>query len=169
MAIGTELSRLHAGAKASRWLRAFTLFTRVAIAIGFLPSGLTKVLGNRFTLLTPDTPIGLFFEGLYQSGFYWRFIGLAQLLAAFLLLIPRTATFGALLFFPIITNIFVITVSLHFRGTWVITGLMLLANLYLLCWDWDKLRPIFRADQPARLEASTTTLESEPESYSPSR
>jgi hypothetical protein len=54
--------------------------------------------------------------------------------------IPRTATLGALMFFPLIVNIFVITVSLHFQGTPIITGLMLLANIYLLCWDYDKLK-----------------------------
>ncbi|MBD0320613.1 MAG: DoxX family protein, partial [Gemmatimonadetes bacterium] len=47
-------------------------------------------------------------------------VGWAQLAGAILLLIPRTATLGALIFFPIILNIFVITVALHFTGTWVV-------------------------------------------------
>jgi hypothetical protein len=98
------------------------------------------VLGNRFTLLSVDTPIGFFFEALYRTGFYWKFLGLCQLAAAMLLLIPRTATVGALVYFPLILNIFVITVSLGFSGTPFITGLMLLANIYLLCWDYDKLK-----------------------------
>lgn len=57
---------------------------------------------------------------------------------------PRTATIGALVYFPLILNIFVITVSLHFRGTPFITGLMLLASIYLLCWDYDKLKHLVR-------------------------
>jgi hypothetical protein len=69
---------------------------------------------------------------MYRTGFYWRFLGLRQLATALLLLIPRTATLGALVYFPLILNIFVITVPLHFQGTPFITGLMLLANLYLL-------------------------------------
>ena len=129
--------------KSNPWARRFTWATRILLFLGFLPSGLTKVLGNRFTVLSVDTPIGFFFEALYQSGFYWRFIGLCQLVPGILLLIPRTATLGALLYFPVILNIFVITVSLHFAGTWVITGLMLLASTYLLCWDADKLKRIF--------------------------
>lgn len=64
------------------------------------------------------------------------------MIAAILLVIPRTATIGALLYFPIILNIFVITVSMHFIGTPFITGLMLLANLFLLVWDIDKLQKL---------------------------
>lgn len=120
------------------------MMTRVLLALGFTPSGLTKLLGNRFTILGLETPVGFFFEALYRSGFYWNFIGACQLLAALLLLIPRTATLGALVYFPLILNIFVITVSLHFTGTPVITGLMLLASIYLLCWDADKLKPLIR-------------------------
>jgi hypothetical protein len=63
---------------------------------------------------------------------------------AALLLIPRTATLGALLYFPVILNIFIITVSLRFTGTWAITGLMLLANLFLVCWDYDKWKGILQ-------------------------
>ena len=135
-----------------RWLRWFTVLTRVLLALGFTPSGLTKVLGNRFTILGLDNPVGFFFEAMYRSGFYWNFLGVCQLTAALLLLIPRTATLGAIVYFPIILNIFVITVSMEFRGTPVITGLMLLANIYLLCWDYERLKCLFR--QPV---AATTT------------
>jgi uncharacterized membrane protein YphA (DoxX/SURF4 family) len=128
-------------------LRVFTVCTRILLALGFLPSGLTKVLGNRFTVLGVDNPVGFFFEAMYRTGFYWRFIGLCQLVAALLLVIPRTATLGALVYFPLILNIFVITLSLHFQGTPVITGLMLLANLYLLCWDHDKLKQLFAIER----------------------
>ena len=141
------LDRLHASARQQKLLRWFTVFTRIIIAVAFLPSGLTKVLGNRFTKLGIDNPVGFFFEALYQSGFYWRFLGICQLTVAVLLLIPRTTTLGALMFFPLILNIFVITVSLHFQGTPFITGLMLLANIYLLCWDYDKLKHLFSKDR----------------------
>lgn len=141
--ISQTLDELHARVRQDRLLRAFTWFTRVLLAIAFTPSGLTKVLGNRFTQIPPSEPIGYFFEALYQSGFYYNFIGVAQLTAAILLLIPRTATLGAVVYFPIILNIFLITVSLNFTGTPFITGPMLLANIYLLCWDYDRLKHIF--------------------------
>lgn len=129
--------------KQFRFLRGFTIFTRVMLAVGFVPPGWTKVVYQRFTLLALDNPVGFFFEALYQTGFYYRFIGLAQVAAAILLLIPRTALLGALIYFPLILNIFIITISMDFRGTPFITGMMLLGNVYLLCWDFDRLKRIF--------------------------
>ena len=120
----------------------FTWGTRILLFLGFLPSGLKKVLGERFTLLTVDTPVGFFFEALYRTGFYWNFLGLVQLVAGILLLVPRTSFFGALMYLPIITNIFIIVTSMHFTGTPYVAGLMLLANLYLLFWDYKKLKGI---------------------------
>lgn len=143
----TRLDTVHLKIKTNKWLQRFTVLTRILLALGFTPSGLTKLLGNRFTLLGPDSPVGYFFDALYKSGFYWNFIGLGQLLAAVFLLIPRTATLGALIYFPIILNIFLITVSMHFTGTPFVTGLMLLGSLYLLCWDYDKLKFIFITPQ----------------------
>lgn len=137
------LDATHAWARSCPLLQRFTVFTRLLLGIGFIAPGLTKLLGNRFTQISIENPIGFFFEAMYRTGFYWRFIGLAQVLASLLVLIPRTATLGALCFFPIILNIFVITVSMDFAGTPFVTGLMLLANLYLLCWDYHKLKPLF--------------------------
>jgi hypothetical protein len=129
-----------------RWLRAnplayrLVIGTRLLLCAGFLPTGLVKMLGQPFTVMDPATPVGLFFHALHQSGFYWRFIGTTQVLAAVLVLIPVTAHLGAMLFFPVILNIFVITVSMGFRGTPVVTGLMLLASLLLLAWDYHRWR-----------------------------
>jgi hypothetical protein len=80
---------------------------------------------------------------MYASGLYWKFIGWGQLMAGLILMTQRWSTFGAVLFFPIITNIFIITLSYEFAGTPLITFLMLLANLYLLLWDWNKLKFLF--------------------------
>lgn len=118
--------------------KLFTWGVRVLLSIAFIPSGLTKLLGNRFTLLDLDHPVGFFFEAMYLTGWYWNFIGLMQLLVAILILIPRTTFAAALLLFPIIINIFFITLSMNFTGTPYITGLMLLANIYLLFWDYKK-------------------------------
>jgi len=63
-------------------------------------------------------------------------------LAGILLLIPRGAHLGALLFLPIMTNIFVVTVSLGFRGTPTVTGMMLLAVIYLNAWDFHRCRSL---------------------------
>ncbi|MDR6527614.1 putative membrane protein YphA (DoxX/SURF4 family) [Chryseobacterium rhizosphaerae] len=116
---------------------------RYLVGFAFFPSGLTKLIGNRFTRISTENPIGYFFEALYQSGFYWNFLGWAQVTAGILLLTQRYATLGALVFFAILTNIWVITLSLSFSGTWMITSLMMLAVSILLIWDGHKLLPIF--------------------------
>lgn len=139
----TLLDRWHASARRQVWLGRFAVLVRLLLALGFTPSGWTKLAGHRFTLLPVEDPVGFFFEALYRTSFYWNFLGFIQLLAAALLLIPRCTTLGAVLYFPIILNIFLITLSMHFQGTPAITGLMLLGSVYLLCWDYDRLRPLF--------------------------
>jgi uncharacterized membrane protein YphA (DoxX/SURF4 family) len=145
------LDALHA--RARRWppLARLAIITRILLAMAFIPTGLVKLLGERFTLMPVDTPVGYFFEAMYQSGFYWNFLGLGQVTAGILLLIPATATLGAVLFFPIILNITVVTWSVGFAGTIYITPLILLAAVFLLCWDWDRLRWIVfePAERPA--------------------
>jgi uncharacterized membrane protein YphA (DoxX/SURF4 family) len=132
-----------------RWVRArpllyrLTLGTRLLLAVGFVPTGMVKLLGRRFTLMSPESDIGGFFETLYRSGLYWHFLGLTQVVAGLLVLSNATATAGALIFFGIMLNVFVITLSYDFHFTPVVTGLMLLATLYLLLWDYDRLRGVF--------------------------
>jgi hypothetical protein len=133
-----NLDRLHARVIANVWLQLFTGIVRVLLAIGFILPGMTKVLGNRFTSLPVTTPVGSFFDAFFQAHEYYIFVGTAQVLAGILLLFRRTTTLGAVLYLPIILNIFVITVSIGFALTEMITGLMTLANVYLLCWDYDR-------------------------------
>lgn len=141
-----QLDRLHAQARASLLLRYFAAVNRILLAIGFVPPALVKIYGQRFTSMDLEHPIGFFFEAMYRTGAWWQFIGWAQAIGGVLLLIPAASTLGAVIFFPIILNIFIITVSLGFTGTPFITGGMLLANLFLLCWDWHRLKPILFAD-----------------------
>jgi hypothetical protein len=90
-----------------------------------------------------------FFEVLYQTGLYWQFIGWAQLLAGFLLMTQRYAKLGALVNFPILLNVFVITISMEFGGTPLITGLMLAANVMLLIWHWGELKSLLNLPHQA--------------------
>lgn len=125
--------------RATPLLQRFTLMNRLLLAMAFLPTGLVKLTGQRFTNLSVDDPVGFFFEAMYRTGPWWRFIGLVQVLAAVLLLFPRTATLGAVLFAPVVGSILLITVGVGFGLTAVIVGGMLLANLWLLCWDADRI------------------------------
>jgi uncharacterized membrane protein YphA (DoxX/SURF4 family) len=131
------LDQWHATARDNRWLRRFAWLNRILLALAFLPSSMTKILGHRFTVLGLDNPVGFFFEAMYRTGIYWQFIGIMQLTAAALILIPRTHALGSLVYFAIAINIFLITVGIGFQGTPVITGLMLLASLFLVCWHYD--------------------------------
>jgi uncharacterized membrane protein YphA (DoxX/SURF4 family) len=128
-------------AKGNKWFRYFTIFCRVVLALGFIPSGIVKIMGERFTALSVNHPLGHYLEALHLTGYYYPFIGVLQVMAALLLLIPRTALLGALIYFPIILNICILAYAVRFEGT-RITTLMVLANLYLLCWDFDRLKYI---------------------------
>ena len=128
-------------AKGNKWFRYFTVFCRIALALGFIPSGIVKLMGERFTALPSNHPLGHYFDALFQTGYYYTFVGVAQLGIALLLLIPRTALLGAIFYFPTILNICILAYATRFEGT-RITTLMLLANLYLLWWDYDRLKHI---------------------------
>jgi len=142
MNIFSRLRQLYDEAKGNKWFRYFTTFCRVVLALGFIPSGFVKIMGERFASgLSVNHPLGHYLEALHLTGYYYTFIGVVQLLIALLLFIPRTALLGALMYFPIILNICILTYATRFEGT-RITTLMVLANLYLLCWDYDRLKYI---------------------------
>lgn len=143
MSFSSTLDNIHAKARQKRWLRYFTVFTRIMLALGFLPSGIVKIMGERFTSLSVNHPMGHYLEALHRTGFYYPFIGVMQVTAAILLLIPRTATLGVLIYFPIILNICILSLAVRFDGSFITSPLMVLANLYLVCWDYDKLKYIF--------------------------
>lgn len=154
MSLSTELDRLHTQAKQNIWLRYFTVFVRIALAAGFIPSGLVKIMGERFTSLSVNHPMGNYLEALHHTGYYYTFIGIAQVTAAILLLIPGTALLGAVLYFPIILNICILSFAVRFDGSLLTSPLMVLANVYLLCWYYDRLRyilPFGHAAMPSEL------------------
>jgi hypothetical protein len=115
-----------------RWyLQLFKAFTRCLLAFGFIPPSIPKIRHRPFTVLPHSNPVGHYFNALYQTGFYYEFIGWSQIIAAMLLLLPRTAHIGSLMFLPTIVNIAVLTCSVGFKGTWQVTIFMSLADPYL--------------------------------------
>jgi hypothetical protein len=142
MKIEAFLDDLHARVTGNKFLQIFTAFTRILLFIGFTPPSIKKILHQPFTILPDSNPVGHYFNALLGTGFYYEFIGWAQLTAAVLLIFPRTAHLGALMFFPIILNIAVLTNAVGFAGTWLLTILMTLAATYLVAWDYDRLKPI---------------------------
>ena len=152
MSIQTTLDKIHERMTGSRPLQLFTAFTRCLLAIGFIPPSIPKILHHPFTALPDTNPVGHYFNALYDTGFYYEFIGWGQITAALLLLFPRTAHIGALLFLPIIANIAVLTSSVGFKGTWLLTIFMLLAVLWLTAWEYDRLKPVVFVDREKRAQ-----------------
>ena len=125
----------------------FIIYTRYLIGGAFVFASIIKIKGHRFTTesgeLHPIHSAWHFFETMYQSGLYWQFLGVTQLMAGFFLMTQKFSKLGALINLPIILNIFVITLSYDFAYTPVITGLMLSANLLLIIWEWNELKILF--------------------------
>ncbi|GAB3835601.1 DoxX family protein [Hymenobacter jeollabukensis] len=148
MSLSSTLDRLHAQARQNRWLRYFAVFNRLALAAGFIPTGFVKIMGERFTSLSNNHPMGHYLEALHHTGYYYPFIGVLQMTAALLLLLPGTAALGAVLYFPIILNICILSLAVRFDGSLLTSPLMVLANLYLLCWYYDRLKFLLPFNQP---------------------
>lgn len=96
---------------------------------------------------------------MYQSGLYWQFLGIGQLLAGGLLMTQKYSKLGAMLNITVIANIFVITISYDFAFTPVITGSMLLAAAFLILWDWNELRVLVNLPP---IIIQTNTVEKQP-------
>lgn len=138
-----KLRALYDEAKTDKWFGRFAVFCRIFLAASFLPTGIVKIMGQRFAEGLPhNNPLGHYFDALLLTGYYYTFIGIAQLTIAVLLLIPRTTLLGAIAYFTMIVNITVLTYATRFDGTRLIT-FGLLACLYLLIWDYDRLKPLF--------------------------
>ena len=150
-----KLEQYYYEAKENKWYGYFAIFCRVTLAIALLISGSVKIKGERFAAgLSHNHPLGQYFDALLNTGYYYTFIGVSQVIVAILLLIPRTALLGAIASFPIILNICVLTYAVRFEGTRAAT-FMLLANLFLLCWDYNRLKSILPFKQ-VKIDANST-------------
>ena len=143
-----RIEKIYHEAKSDKWFQNFAVFCRIALAASFLPAGFIKIIGERFAAGLPsNNPLGHYFDVLILTGYYYTFIGIAQIIIAILLLIPRTSLLGALMYFPVILNICVLTYATRFDGTRLNT-MLVLACLFLLIWDYDRLKHILPFKQP---------------------
>lgn len=133
------------------------IYLRYLMGFAFVFASIVKIKGERFTSLSTDTPVGYFFEAMYQSGFYWNFLGWSQFIAGAILMTQRFATIGAMIFFPIILNVALITHFVNFgTGTPSVTTLMLLGTIFLLIWDYRKWTILFLPDHKIKLDLTQT-------------
>lgn len=148
------------------FLQVFTVYLRYLIGGAFVIAafGMGKfssqelLISNAGASIETLEPLQQFFQVMATSGLYWQFIGLSQVIAGGLLMTQRFSKLGAVIFFGLILNIFIITVSYGFSGTPVVTGLMLLASTFLLFWDLNSFQFILRQTKPENFIAPNKLL-----------
>ncbi|KAA3437946.1 DoxX family protein [Rufibacter hautae] len=150
MSLSSKLDDFHRQTTENRWLWLFSIFCRIILAVGFIPPGIMKIMGERFTVLSVNHPMGNYLEALHHTGYYYTMIGVMQVVAGVLLLIPRTVILGAFIYFPIILNICILSLAVRFEGSRITSPLMVLANLYLICWYYPAWKSILPFNRPAR-------------------
>ncbi len=168
MLLSHRLDRIHFKARQYKWLGYFTIFLRLALAWGFLPSGFIKIMGERFTSLSDNHPMGAYLTALHKTGFYYTSIGILQILAAILLLFRRTVLLGAMIYLPIILNIAILSISVRFEGSLVTSPLMVGAVLFLIFWEyhkWKLILPFNHCMAAAQLPLTQTQTKKIPWKY----
>lgn len=141
--IFSKLEDYYRSMKQNRWHWVLYIICRALLAFAFIAAGLVKIFGERFASgLSELHPMGAYLEALHHTGYYYTFIGYAQVVAGIFLLIPQTVLLGALIYLPIIVNIWTLSFAVRFEGSFVSSPLMVLANLYILAWHYDKLKYI---------------------------
>ncbi|RPG38675.1 MAG: DoxX family membrane protein [Muricauda sp. TMED12] len=117
--------------------------TRIGMGLTFILSGIRKLPGVKFTALPIDNPIGFYFEAMYATGFYWNFIGYFQILIGILIFFNRFVVISSLLMMPVVTNIFLVSITLNMRVTPIVTSAMVLGNIFLLLWHFKNYKTVF--------------------------
>jgi uncharacterized membrane protein YphA (DoxX/SURF4 family) len=120
---------------------------RILIGFGFLPAGLKKVLGERFTDAGNVGAFHDFLHAFWATGPLYRFVGIVQLTGALLLMTQRFALPGAALLLPVLSGIAVFVWSTAGVPTIATATLMLSGVIALLLWDLHKWRALFASDR----------------------
>lgn len=117
--------------------------SRIFLGIVFFTAGMSKLMPFP-SLIGPVwleerlEPHGL--------GLFARFIAFSQVLVGLLLLSRRFSTLGAVMLFPLLLCILMVTISLNWTGTPLVNAFLLLLNISLLAADYHKLKFIFTED-----------------------
>src|SRR5690606_20387865 len=128
------------------------------LGLGFVPSRIVKINDERFTALATEHPMGGYLETFYFTGFYYTFVGVMQITALIFFIISPTVTLCCLTCLPIILNICLLSIAVRFEGSLFTAPLMVIACLYLLFWDWHKLKFIFFPNAPKSVLPSRKEL-----------
>lgn len=112
------------------------------LGLFFLYKGINKHFLSPCKVFGPDSNIPIDYQQVMNafcvSGFA-KVVGAMEVVAGLLLLVPRWRTLGAMVLFPIITNIFLIHFFLDNRPEELVeTGLPLLATVVLLLAGYNR-------------------------------
>ena len=119
--------------------------TRIFLGLIFMSAGLGKLTHGGFPGLIG--PVWLEERlAVYGLGLFAQFVAWSQLLIGLLLLSRRFALVGAIMLVPMLANIFVITVSLQWRGTPYVNAVLLAMNAFLLWSERRRLALLFLDD-----------------------
>lgn len=113
---------------------------RIFLGFVFFTAGMGKLTEGHYFPLTMFPMSLAKMLAPYGLGLWGEFVAWSQVVIGFLLMSQRFATLGAIMSFPLILNIFVVTVSLGFVGTPYLNAFLIGLNLFLLAADYHKLK-----------------------------
>ena len=113
------------------------ILLRLLVGFAFVPAGLKKVLGQRFTDPANGGAFHELLHAFYATGAFYRFVGVLQLVAAALLVTQRFAFAGVVLALPIATAIMALCWSTGVVPTAIVITLIWFALVGMLLWDVD--------------------------------
>ena len=135
----------------------FRLYLRFALAAQMFYYGMAKVIPTQFpppALVTLVQPVGdlsltdLLWVFVGASTPYQMFTGWAEMLAGLLLIVPQTATLGALVALADMVQVFALNMTYDF-GLKQIAFHVILISLFLLAPDLRRLANVFVLNRPA--------------------
>ena len=63
-----RMEEIYDEVKSDKWFQGFAFFCRIGLAASFLPTGLVKIMGQRFAEGLPsNNPLGHYFDALYLN------------------------------------------------------------------------------------------------------
>jgi hypothetical protein len=128
-----------------KFFRFITGCIRFWLGFILLSGGVTKMFHGHFIQLIGPPWLETELEK-YNLSLYGIFIAYSQIIIGFMLLVKRFATLGAIMAVPMFANILMVTISLHWQGTPFVVAFFLLCNMYLLVWDFHKLKFLISDD-----------------------
>jgi len=152
------MSSVWASAHLSRAWWHVVLVLRIVLGFAFVPSGLKKIMGEPFTAPGNTGIFHEFLHAFHGTGLFYHFVGITQLLAAFLLMTQFFGALGAMIFLPICAGILVLCWGGGAIPTAIVVTAMVLGVFFLLLWDFPLWAGVVRLESGKRQGAGDSDL-----------